>query len=241
MCWSLPNPAMQTMISLARLPYRWPANARYPIDKPFFDRGYGLTYAKPGEVGVLSEDPGIDLAKAMNVENYFAAGRAAAPWSLSITDAGGKRPVNASSAISPNGKITVKSVDVNAQEDGKAFVFNGKRLGQHRRTARQLAPPVRRVVPASRSIGGSMPMGQAPQRWHLATARFRLPNGFPLPPLAASAIWLFRCGASQKAARELETVGNAFRLEGDKGLAFTLLAVRIDTPATGSKCPPAKK
>jgi beta-glucosidase len=41
---------------------------------PQFAYGYGLSYAKPGKVGVLSEDPGVASA-AVNVDRYFVDGR----------------------------------------------------------------------------------------------------------------------------------------------------------------------
>ncbi len=223
-----------------KLPFPWPADASYPMDKPLFDRGYGLTFAKPGNVGVLSEDPGIDLAKAMNVDNYFAAGRAAAPWSLSITDAGGKRPVETSSATSPGGAITVKSVDVNAQEDGKAFIFKGTG------SASIEGPPanLRRQFDDGAALRidwridakgtGSTALAFADSTVSLADWIAAAPTG-----KVSSLIIPLQCFA--KNGTELENVGNAFRLEGSKGLAFTLLAVRIDTPGAGSKCPPAKK
>lgn len=223
-----------------KLPYRWPANAGYPIDNPLFDRGYGLTYAKPGNVGVLSEDPGIDLAKAMNVANFFAAGRAAAPWSLSITDAGGKRPVDASSATSPARAITVKSVDVNAQEDGKAFVFSKQGSvsieGPPANLRRQFDDGAALRIDWRIDAKGTGPAALA-----FGDSTLSLAGWLKTAPTgrASSLIIPLRCFANSGA--ELETVGNAFRVEGTKGLAFTLLAVRIDAPSAGSKCPPAKK
>ena len=223
-----------------KLPYRWPVNASFPIDKPLFDRGYGLTYAAPGKVGVLSEDPGIDLAKAMNVENYFVAGRAAAPWSLSITDAGGKRPVDASSASSPARAIAVKSVDVNAQEDGKAFVFGGKG------SVSIEGPPanLRRQFDNGAALRIDWRIdakGSAPAVLVFGDSAVSLAPWLKAAPTGrvSSLIIPLRCFATN--ADQLENVGNAFRLEGGKGLAFTLLAVRIDAPSESGKCPPAKK
>ncbi|MDZ4307079.1 glycoside hydrolase family 3 protein [Allopontixanthobacter sp.] len=223
-----------------KLPFRWPSDASYPIDEPLFDRGYGLTYAKPGEVGVLSEDPGIDLAKAMNVENYFAAGRAAPPWTLSVTDTGGKRPVEASSAVSPAGEVTVKSVDVNAQEDGKAFVFKGAG------SVSIEGPPAN--LRSQFDDGAALRIdwridakGTGTTALVFGDRAVSLANWLAAAPTGSvgSLVIPLRCFADN--AAELETVGNAFRVEGNEGLAFTLLAVRIDAAATDSTCPPAWK
>src|SRR3546814_12138611 len=61
----------------------------------------------------------------MNVENFFAGGRARAPWTLSIADAGGSRQVESAPLDSSYGLLRTRSVDVHAQEDGKAFVWSG--------------------------------------------------------------------------------------------------------------------
>jgi beta-glucosidase len=75
------------------LPFAWPADARSPVEKPLFATGYGLKYGESKPVGPLSEEMGIDVAAALNVETYFAGGRSRAPWVLTVTDAGGSRPV----------------------------------------------------------------------------------------------------------------------------------------------------
>src|SRR3546814_14797233 len=61
----------------------------------------------------------------MNVEEFFAGGRARAPWTLSIADAGGSRQVESGPLASSYGLLQTHSVDVQAQEDGKAFVWSG--------------------------------------------------------------------------------------------------------------------
>src|SRR3546814_12495221 len=75
------------------LPFAWPADARSPVEKPQFAVGYGLTYADDKTVPTLPEELGVDVEAMMNVENFFAGGRAGAPWTLSIADAGGSRQV----------------------------------------------------------------------------------------------------------------------------------------------------
>src|SRR3546814_558252 len=107
------------------LPFPWPSDARSPVEKPQFAVGYGLKYGATTTVPQLSEELGVDISAALNVENFFTGGRARAPWVLSITDAGGKRPVESAPIESPGGMIAARSVDVRAQEDGKSFTWTG--------------------------------------------------------------------------------------------------------------------
>ncbi|WP_297513446.1 exo 1,3/1,4-beta-D-glucan glucohydrolase [uncultured Caulobacter sp.] len=101
-----------------KLSYSWPKRAdQEPInvgDKgydPQFAYGYGLSYAKPGKVGKLSEDPGVASA-AVNVDRYFVAGRAPAPWALTAT-----------------GAVSLKTVDAGAQENAREAAWNGEGVG----------------------------------------------------------------------------------------------------------------
>ena len=108
-----------------KLPFAWPATAASPIADPLFARGYGLNYASRITVPALSEDPGMDMAEALNIANFFTDGRVRTPWTLSIADAGGKRPVEVRSTRSPDGLVAIDAVDVRAQEDGKRVTFTG--------------------------------------------------------------------------------------------------------------------
>jgi beta-glucosidase len=112
-----------------KLSFSWPRTAASPVTNPLFAYGYGLSYRDRARVPALSEEPGVDIAAALNVERYFAAGRALAPWSLSISDAGGARPVESVAVTSPAGVLGVRSVDLAAQEDAKQFVWNGTGQG----------------------------------------------------------------------------------------------------------------
>jgi beta-glucosidase len=98
-----------------KLSYSWPKRAdQEPINvgdpgyDPQFAYGYGLSYAKPGKVAKLSEDPGVASA-AVNVDRYFVAGRAPAPWTL-----------NAS------GAVTLKTLDAGAQENARQAAWSGE-------------------------------------------------------------------------------------------------------------------
>src|SRR3546814_12425212 len=79
---------------------------------PQFAVCYGLTYADDKTVPTLPEELGVDVAAMMNVENFFAGGRARAPWTLSIADAGGSRQVASAPPDSSYGLLRTRSVDV---------------------------------------------------------------------------------------------------------------------------------
>ncbi len=110
-----------------KLSYSWPKRAdQEPINKgdagydPQFAYGYGLSYAKPGKVGKLSEDPGVASA-AVNVDRYFVAGRAPAPWAMNAA-----------------GAVSVKTVDAGAQENARQATWSGDGDG----TVTIAGPPV---------------------------------------------------------------------------------------------------
>jgi len=108
-----------------RLSYSWPKRAdRIPghRDEPGYDPqfpyGYGLTYAKGGQVGVLPEDPGV-RAESANLERYFVAGHAPAPWSLTRSGAATLRPVDAGA------QENARRADWSGQGSGAVTIIGG--------------------------------------------------------------------------------------------------------------------
>lgn len=219
------------------LPFAWPSDAVSPVTVPQFALGYGLSYAAPRDVGQLSEDPGIDLAKAMNLENFFSGGVARSPWTLSVGDAGGKRPVPAGAITSPDGAVSVRSVDVAAQEDGKAFVWSGTGYltiegppadlrSQYERGG-ALVIDWRIDSNASDSDaalilgGGRVNLGS-----QITSAAIGQVSSLSVP---------LRCFSVN--GGDLGAVDTGFRIEAKSGLALTLQGVRIDTSAAAAPCP----
>ena len=100
-----------------KLPYAWPADARSPVRTPLYPRGFGLTYGYVDRGGLLSEDPRVDLDQALNGSRYFVAGKILSPWAVTVSDAGGSRPFAGSTAVSPEGLVSLRRVDGRAQED----------------------------------------------------------------------------------------------------------------------------
>ena len=115
------------------LSFSWPKNAAgAPLNRgmpgydPQFAYGYGLTYARGGRVGTLSEVSGI-AGTGSTVDRYFVAGKYVAPWALMLGDAGGQsKPPLGGAGTSPRGGVASSSVDDLGQESGQRFVFAGK-------------------------------------------------------------------------------------------------------------------
>ncbi|MGV8951063.1 MAG: glycoside hydrolase family 3 protein [Cypionkella sp.] len=113
-----------------RLSFSWPRSADQdtlnvgdPAYAPQFAYGHGLSYAAPGSVEQLSEDPGVSSARA-NLDAYFVDGRIQAPWSLMLRDQGGDSRVGTVLAgASPRGSVTVRPTDGTAQESAMALTF----------------------------------------------------------------------------------------------------------------------
>lgn len=115
-----------------RLSFSWPRNAAQdvlnvgePGYSPQFAYGYGLSYAAPAPVGVLSEDPGVSAARS-NADTYFTDGRVQSPWSLMLRDEGGDSRVGGVlAASSPRGTLSVRPTDGAAQESAFALTYTG--------------------------------------------------------------------------------------------------------------------
>ena len=118
------------------LPYSWPRTAiQTPLNyddedyDPLFAYGYGLSYAKPGTVGTLPEEAGIELS-AKNDSDFFKAGKAVFPWALVVGDPSGKKTVTTTKASSPAGVVEIISADDGVQENIRTLKFNGKGNGR---------------------------------------------------------------------------------------------------------------
>jgi len=110
-----------------KLSFSWPRTAaQFSLNKgdpksgkggydPLFAYGYGLTYAKPGKVGTLSEVSGVKPV-AENATNYFIAGKTPPPFEFKA---------------SPSSSVQIVPVDAgNIQEAGRQVTFAGDKLGR---------------------------------------------------------------------------------------------------------------
>jgi beta-glucosidase len=83
-----------------RLSYSWPKTAgQFTLNTgqsgydPLFAFGYGLSYAKPGKVGVLGEVAGVDAGLA-NTNLFFAKGKVPAPFAWAPDSGVAPEPVD---------------------------------------------------------------------------------------------------------------------------------------------------
>ena len=105
-----------------RLSFSWPKTAaQFSLNKgdktydPLFAYGYGLTYARPGKVGKLSEVSGVKPV-ADNAVNYFVGGKTPAPFEFKA---------------SPSSSVQIVPVDAgNVQEAGRQITFAGDKMGR---------------------------------------------------------------------------------------------------------------
>jgi beta-glucosidase len=220
-----------------RLPFAWPADARSPVSKPLFERGYGLSYAKPGSVGTLSEDPGVDVAATVDTNRLIAAGRAAGPWSLTLADQAGGAIVSAATATSLGGRVAMKPVDVSAQEDGRLFTWTGPAAvvinGKPADFTRQLNNAFAlRLDLVPQAVGnGPVKISFGSATFNLADVLRRLPAG----KLATVKVPL-RCFADAGAA--VTAVDTPLKIEADAGTAFAVRSATIEAVGEPLDCPP---
>ena len=118
------------------LPYSWPRTAvQTPLNigdenyDPLFAYGYGLSYAKPGKVGKLSEEAGISLS-VKNDSDYFRVGKSVFPWAMYAADDAGKTTIATTRGRSPQGIIQVNSADDGAQENIRTIEWDGRGQAQ---------------------------------------------------------------------------------------------------------------
>ncbi len=116
-----------------RLSYSWPRSAaQSPVNRgvagqePQFAYGYGLTYRDDGDVPLLSEDPGLDLA-AVQSARFFEAGALAKGWQVRVESEGSRAASFALPAGSAGGPVAVGAVDHRAQEDAWRYAWHGGR------------------------------------------------------------------------------------------------------------------
>lgn len=115
-----------------KLSFSWPKssnhvelNADDDDYDPQFAYGYGLSYAKGGDVGTLPTDASLAGAEKIDLTQLMLAGVAQTPWEMILYDAGGSKTVP-SAGKSTNGFITVLATDDAAQEDMRLITFTGK-------------------------------------------------------------------------------------------------------------------
>ena len=125
--WRLPLATPQSrgkaLINLLPLEKGERITSSDPDYDPLFAYGYGLTYAKPGKVGTLSEDKSLEGVSKVDLTKLMVAGVAQAPWRMVVSDASGNGELPTSAGSSPGGGVTVTATDDRAQEDMRLVRF----------------------------------------------------------------------------------------------------------------------
>lgn len=203
-----------------RLPFAWPADARAPISTPLFPLGYGLSYAKKGKLGVVNEDPRVDLSSSSHSMHFVVRGKSPAPWRLDI-----------------DGAVSARPVDLSAQEDARQFSWNrdggfaiyGPAVDYTQQHSEGASLTIewridqRAVGPIHLSIGeASLDIGNITDEKPVGTL---LQTQIPL-----------RCFGA--AGAKLNAVSAPFRIAAPKGFVATIRSIRIETAKDNIACPP---
>jgi beta-glucosidase len=223
-----------------KLSFPWPSDARSPVVKPVFAAGYGLTYGQRRNVGMLNENPRIDVAAALNIDRYFERGLARAPWTMSISDAGGSRIVNTGKVVTPLSNLSVRSVDLAAQEDAKRLDWTG------RASVSIDGPPADLTRPLTVSFALRLDWRIEAKSKGGVTLAFgdravdisQMIQALPVGELSNIRVPL-QCFADQ--GMDIAHVGTPFRLTADAGFSTTLLSAKIEPVGDKLSCPPAAK
>jgi beta-glucosidase len=93
------------------------------VNDVLFEYGYGLSYSDSVQpwVALVEEAVGLEAASDVVVFNRGMRGE----WQLSLTDAKGVVPVNAAVVESLSGSVKVATTDIDVQEDGLLFTWQG--------------------------------------------------------------------------------------------------------------------
>ena len=159
---------------------------------------------------------------------------------LTVTDAGGARPVESAPVASPGGLLAARSVDVKAQEDGKSFVWTGPASfhlsGPYADLTRQLNNSFALRVEWRVDAPGSGPVQLA-----LGGRTFDISDlvrAAPKGEVTSMRIPL-RCFAD--AGANLQKLDYALSIIADKGFAATLLNTNVQAVGDNPPCPPKAK
>ncbi len=202
-----------------RLSFAWPADARSPLVSPLFPLGYGLDYTQKGKLAAVNEDPRVDLSSLTVATNYFVRGKVPAPWNLQM-----------------DGAISVRPIDLAAQEDARQFSWNADGTfvvnGPAVNLARQLGEDWALLIdwridapangPVLLSFGGA--------GIDIQQAMRALPTG-----KAVQTRIPLRCFAD--AGAKFDAVGSPIRMQAAKGLVATIRNVHIEAIKESAPCP----
>ena len=228
------------------LGFSWPGDATgRPLNKgepgydPQFAYGYGLSYARPGAVGQLSEESGVAAANS-SVDMYLVDGRVTPPWSLALEDAGGQTRVgNEASVASPRGAVRMTVVDDLAQESGRRFTFSdaggqaliwGGPIDLSRQANGEMALSFRYRVDERAQGGMKLGLGQA---------AVDLTSLFGAAPVGEWRTIKVRLSCFRDAGADLAAVERPFQLVSERAAVVSVSEVRLASNESDTVCPAA--
>lgn len=203
------------------LSFDWPQDARAPMVDPLFKVGHGLSYAKPAKLGPVNEDPRVEVGPALSETTYIRAGKVIEPWRLGLDSV-----------------VTMRSVDVSAQEDGRQFTWAGK-------GAFALDGP---PIDVQRQVNGGYVLRLD---WRLdargsgpVTASFggvALDVSELLPAAGQTGMMRIPLTCFAKHGAKMAAVGQPLRLGADKGFVVSIRNAGIEGVGEAIACPPLAK
>ncbi len=207
------------------LSFSWPKTAgQFTLNRgapgydPLFPFGYGLSYAKPGTVGALSEVAGVDASLA-NTSLFFARGRVPAPFRLELDPAVTRAAVD--SATAQEGAVRLTWTGKGAAR------IAGPDLSLVRETNADLNLQItyRVDTPATGPVGLALGGGRV-----------------DVAPLLGKSGWQvlrvpLKCFRDRGAT--VEKVSTPMTIDADAPLALSVSDVRLATDPAGATCPAA--
>lgn len=207
-----------------RLSFSWPKrpdqfrlNRRDPGYDPLFAYGYGLSYAKPGKVGLLDERRPKGMA-AGTPTAFWARGRLPDGWSLG--------------AVPVGGPLAIAAVDRGQQEDSRRFTWTGpaearieagKPLDYARETNGEISLVVDYRVDAA---------GRGPVRIGMGTAdRRQLMTVTKMVGAAKPGSWstlAIPLGCFRRDGLDMSKITTPFIVAGEAGLTLSISGIRLD-------------
>ncbi len=214
-----------------------PLNIGQPGYDPQFAYGYGLSYARPGKVAVLSEASGV-AGSTSSLDRYFVDGRFVSPWSLMLRDDGGElRLGDESVGSSPRGGVSVRSTDGAGQESARALTFG--RAGGH---AVISASP----VDLTRQSNGEMALAfryridsrpQAPVMLTLGAGHVDVTSVFNAAPLGEWRTLKVRLSCLRDRGADIAAVDQPWGLRTSAVLGVTVEDIRLGSNEGDAVCP----